>query len=416
MEDDDLETTMRHGLQELANDAPRGDGLWNTTTSMIAIRADQEPPGTGTPAVAEPKPAPERAQPSGENGRNTLLLGIVIGIAVALLIAVVVLAVLLATSRSSSHAGAATSPATNVSLPAELSKPDAPTTAIMPSGPIPADDVVFNDDTTARIVVADTHNFSEVGLIVPDSNATWTALGVSTDRAHLFVAKTSGVNGCKEAWDLDLDSHALHALVLNADVVAISPDAKKAIVRWDGNCATAAGQPGGQVAIRDIASGNDTVLNDLPTSLADEAAWSPDGSRVAIMPAGAQHVVVYDGAGGIVGQLDRPALGQPVVGWTSSGLLLVDLGLDKTAIVRRYDPGTGQPIQPPFVHVPQVQNDGDHGALVTPTVTAIHEVEGRTYIEIAGSTPTSSYAQLRVVDSGRVPVAVNGWFGREVVG
>jgi hypothetical protein len=38
----DLETTMRHGLEELANDAPRGEGLWETTTSMIAIEVEPE--------------------------------------------------------------------------------------------------------------------------------------------------------------------------------------------------------------------------------------------------------------------------------------------------------------------------------------------------------------------------------------
>jgi hypothetical protein len=41
---DELEDTMRHGLKELANDAPRAEGLWETTANMIAIQADQAPP------------------------------------------------------------------------------------------------------------------------------------------------------------------------------------------------------------------------------------------------------------------------------------------------------------------------------------------------------------------------------------
>ena len=35
---------MRHGLRELANDAPKAEGLWETTANMIAIQADQAPP------------------------------------------------------------------------------------------------------------------------------------------------------------------------------------------------------------------------------------------------------------------------------------------------------------------------------------------------------------------------------------
>jgi hypothetical protein len=41
---DELEDTMRHGLRELANDAPKAEGLWETTANMIAIQADQAPP------------------------------------------------------------------------------------------------------------------------------------------------------------------------------------------------------------------------------------------------------------------------------------------------------------------------------------------------------------------------------------
>jgi hypothetical protein len=252
-------------------------------------------------------------------------------------------------------------------------------------------------------------------VIVPDTSSTWTALGLSPDRGQLYVTSTSAVNRCKEAWDLDLASHRLTQLVANADVVALSPDASKAIVRWDGDCASNAAEPNGQVALRDLTTKQDTVLKEIAPAFADDAAWSPDGSRVAVMPVGVPHVVVYNAQGGVVGQLDRPSSGQTVVGWTSSGLLLVDLGNDKTAVVRLYDPVSGQPITP-LVRVPQVPADGDHGALVTPTVTLVREVDGKTFVEVAGSTPTSSYAQLRVVADGRVPVVVNGWFGREVVG
>jgi hypothetical protein len=409
--DDDLETTMRHGLQELANDAPRGDGLWNTTTSMIAIQADQTPPESPASAPA-PAPKPVEQPPRSD---HSLTLGIVIGIAIALFVAVIVLIVLLVHSHSSSHSAPATTPSTRPGAQVALSQPSKATSATMPAGPIPGGDIVFNDDTSGRIVVADGSTFNEVGVIVPNATSTWTALGLSPNRSQLYVASTSTVNRCKEAWDLDLTSHALTQLVANADVVALSPDASKAIVRWDGDCASNAAQPNGQVALRDIATKQDTVLSGVPTSLADEAAWSPDGSRVVVLPAGVPHVVVYNAQGGLVGQLDRPSTGQGVVGWTSSGLLLVDLGNDKTAVVRLYDPVTGQPIAA-VVRVPQVPADGDHGPLVTPTVTSIREVDGKTFVEIAGSTPTSSYAQLRELANGGAPVAVNGWFGREVVG
>jgi hypothetical protein len=409
--DDDLETTMRHGLRELANDAPRGDGLWNTTTSMIAIQADQPSPESSASA---PAPAAKQdEQPPHPD--HSLALGIAIGIAIALLVAVIVLIVLLVSSHSSSHSAPPTSATTVSTTPPARSQPGKATSAVMPAGPIPSGDIVFNDDTTGRIVVADGTTFNEIGVIEPSDTSAWTALGLSPDRSRLYVASTSPVNRCKEAWALDLASHQLTQLVSNADVVALSPDASRAIVRWDGDCATNAAQPNGQVALRDLAAQHDTVLSSVPAALADEAAWSPDGSRVAILPAGVPHVVVYNAQGGVVGQIDRPSSGQSVVGWTSSGFLLVDLGNDKTAVVRLYDPISGQPITP-VVRVPQVPADGDHGALVTPTVTAIREVDGKTFVEIAGSTPTSTYAQLRVIANGQVPVAVNGWFGREVVG
>jgi hypothetical protein len=379
---------------------------------MIAIQADQPPPETPAPAVA---PAPTQDEPPPRRGDRSLALGIAIGIAIALLIAVIVLAVLLVSSHSSNHSAPA-SPATTVpASPPALSQPGKATSAVMPAGPIPSGDIVFNDNTTGRIVVADGTTFNEIGVIAPNDTSAWTALGLSSDRARLFVASTASVNRCKEAWSLDLASHQLTQLVSNADIVALSPDASKAIVRWDGDCASNTAQPNGQVALRDLATKQDTVLRSVPAALADEAAWSPDGSRVAILPAGVPHVVVYNAQGGVVGQLDRPGTGQSVVGWTSSGFLLVDLGNDKTAVVRLYDPVSGQPITP-LVRVPQVPADGDHGALVVPTVTEIREVDGKTFVEIAGSTPTSTYAQLRVVANGRVPVAVNGWFGREVVG
>jgi hypothetical protein len=51
---DELEDTMRHGLRELANDAPKAEGLWETTANMIAIQADQAPPeSSATPDDAD---------------------------------------------------------------------------------------------------------------------------------------------------------------------------------------------------------------------------------------------------------------------------------------------------------------------------------------------------------------------------
>ena len=60
MEDDDLETTMRHGLRELANDAPRGENLWDVVhvddvVAALLLAATDAPAGS-TYHVADDQP------------------------------------------------------------------------------------------------------------------------------------------------------------------------------------------------------------------------------------------------------------------------------------------------------------------------------------------------------------------------
>ncbi len=415
MDNDDLETTLRHGLQELANDAPRGDGLWETTSGMIAIQREQEPPAPEEKSGPGEQPPKRRGPGFG--------LGIVVGLLIAAVVAAAVIAVLLLRDSDDKRGIEVTKPKpkTTISTPTRGRanpnagpKPGPETSALMRPGPIPAADVLFNDYSNARIVVADT-TLDEVGLIVPSSDATWRAVQLSPDRTHLFVAKTSEANGCDELWDLDLQTQVLRVVVERADIVGLSPDGVKAVVQWDATCAQLAGQPSGQVAMRDLATKRDVVLPELSGGGQVNVAWSPDGARLAAEPYGTHHVVVYDVQGRRFTEFDRPISSQDGLGWTADGLILVDLGNDKTAVLRTYDSGTGRAIGE-IARVPQVRVGGNHGPLVTPQVTAIRDSSGRTFIEVGGGADALVYGQVRVVDHGRARVVRDGWFSREFVG
>ena len=86
MDHDELEDTMRHGLKELANDAPRAEGLWETTANMIAIQADQGPPDA--PAQPQPDADDEGLPPLAK-------IGIALGGVVAVMVAIVVITLLI---------------------------------------------------------------------------------------------------------------------------------------------------------------------------------------------------------------------------------------------------------------------------------------------------------------------------------
>jgi hypothetical protein len=78
---DELEDTMRHGLRELANDAPKAEGLWETTANMIAIQADQAPPDA-------PAPSDNEHDKSGLSplAKIAIALGSVIAVVVAIIL------------------------------------------------------------------------------------------------------------------------------------------------------------------------------------------------------------------------------------------------------------------------------------------------------------------------------------------
>jgi YD repeat-containing protein len=402
MDNDDLETTLRHGLRELANDAPRGEDLWETTASMIAIQPEQ-------PAEPEP-PAPAAPQ---KQTRSGFLLGILIGLLIAAVIAGAIAAVLTLRDSDGKRGVGITNPTTGTTLSkSKATRPE--TSAAVPPGPIPAGDVLFNDNAKARIVVAD-RSLKEIGLIAPSSDATWRALQLSRDRAHLFIAKTSEANGCDEVWDLDLQTRALRPVVQQADVVALSPDASKAVVQWGPGCSALTRQPSGQVALRDIAANRDVVLPEISGGGQVNVAWNPDGTRVATQPYGTRHAVIYDAQGRLFVQFDRPKSSQDGLGWTADGLVFVDLGVDRTAVLRTYDSGTGRAVGE-LARIPQVYVGGDHGPLVTPQVSAIRDAGGRTYVELRGGADALTYAQLRVIDHGRARIVRDGWYSREFVG
>jgi hypothetical protein len=100
--DPDLENTMRLGLQEIANEAPRGKNVWDTTASMIAIEVDQvarEDPTIQLPPVpprTTEQPATAGAPPSSDGDTSSQRL-VVIALVVAAVLAIAIVAVVLAT-------------------------------------------------------------------------------------------------------------------------------------------------------------------------------------------------------------------------------------------------------------------------------------------------------------------------------
>jgi hypothetical protein len=391
MDDDELETTMRHGLRELANDAPRGDGLWETTTGMIAIQADSPPPETTTP---EPEVAAEPEAPAPPSKSH---VGLIIAIAVGILIAL--------------GAGIAIGLALRSSSPSHPhSTPRVTGNGEWPAKPIPLDDVVYNDSNTQAIVVAD-GKLQRLGAVNVNDQGHWRALGISPDRAHLYV--TSSDTPCHELSDLDLTSGNLRTIIPDADVLALTPDASKAIITWSGPCAAAAQQPQGEIALRDGSSRTVTALPELHGAV--NFAWSPQGDRVAAQPVGSHHVFVYGVDGKLLSQFMHSPVSQDALDWTSQGLILVDLGFDRSAVLRVYDPTTGQG-GTVIARVPTVA--WAFGApLVTPTVTAIGKAGEQLFVEDqAGTAPPNGLRELREIGNGTVPIVVKSWTGRELVG
>ena len=143
-------------------------------------------------------------------------------------------------------------------------------------------------------------------------------------------------------------------------------------------------------------------------------AWSPQNDRVAAEPVGSHHVFVYGADGALLSQFDHPASSQDGIGWTSRGLILVDLGFDRTAVLRVYDTATGLPITE-VGRAPTIAW-GFGTPLVTPTVTAIHETAGQIFVEVQAGIPPNFVRQLREVGNGTVPIVVQPWTGRELVG
>jgi hypothetical protein len=391
MDDDELETTMRHGLRELANDAPRGDGLWETTTGMIAIQADAPPP-----EALAPKPEVEAVPEAPQEPRKShvgLIIAIVLGILIALGVGIAIGLALRSSPSSHPHTA-----------------PRVTGTGAWPAQPIPLDDVVYNDSNTHAIVVADS-KLQRLGVVNVDDQGQWRAVGMSPDRAHLYV--TSSDTPCHELSDLDLASGALKTLIPDADVLALTPDASKSIITWSGPCAAAAQQPQGEIALRDASSGTVTALPELHGAV--NFAWSPQSDRVAAEPVGSHHVFVYGADGKLLSQFVHSPVSQDAIDWTSQGLILVDLGFDRSAVLRVYDPATGQG-GTVIARVPTVAW-AFGGPLVTPTVTAIRKAGEQVFVEDqAGTTPPNGLRELREVGNGTVPVVASQWTGRELVG
>jgi hypothetical protein len=390
MDDDELETTMRHGLRELANDAPRGDGLWETTTGMIAIQADTPPPEAPAPAP-EVAAKPETPDTPPRKSHIGLIIAIVVGILIALGVGIAIGLAL--RSSSSSHARSVHRPTGNGEWPAQ---------------PIPPADEVYNDSNAQTIVVAD-RALNRVGVISVGSGH-WRALGVSPDRVHLYV--TSSDTPCHELSELNLESGELRTIIPNADVLALTPDASKAIITWSQACAPVAQQPQGEIALRDASSGTVTALKELHGAV--NFAWSPQGDRVAAEPVGSHHVFVYGADGKLLSQFVHSPVSQDALDWTSQGLILVDLGFDGSAVLRTYDPATGQG-GTVLGRVPTIAWTFG-GPLVTPTVTAIRRAGEQVFVEVQAGTPPNFVRQLRVIGEGAVPVVAAPWTGRELVG
>ncbi len=373
MDQDDLENTMRHGLQELANDAPRGEGLWNTTASMIAIEIEKEE----SEASPDDAPRPRKAH-------NPIAIGILIGLAIAAVIVGIVMLVLALTHDSGSKHG--------TPLLHEV---------------IPPEDIVVNDDAAGRIAVDDA-SLNEVNVVEPTTDAHWRALELTRDHTRLFVVKRDSSEPCDQVGNYDLRTRQLKMIVTDANVGAITSDGAKAVVHWNAACAAHTGRQSGQYAIRDLATGDDVVLPEISGPVAVNVAFSPDGTRLAAQRVGTHHVVTYSAQGNLIGQFDLKDASQDGVGWTTDGLVLVDLGVDNTAVLRTYDPTSGQQVAV-VARVPQVPQNA---TLVTPHVTAIYELGGRTFVEIRDN----GYAQLRVVDGSQPLLVRDRWFTSSIVG
>ena len=336
---------------------------------------------------------------------------------------------------SSSHKAAApgttagsvptsTGRSTTASLPpstttsSTLPRPRRTTTAVFPSGPIPGADLVFGDSTTAHRIVVSDADLDEVGLIVPTRADLWDAVSVSRDGVHLFVRKLNPADTspdfagsrCDQLYEMDLRTGARRLAVSDANVLSVSPDGTNAVVFWEAGCADPHGRPTGTTAVRDLATGFDHALDLSAFSVRrDQLAWSPDGSRFAVdvVDAGPplrRSVRLYNIAGALVPQFVRPASSQDVVAWNANGLMLVDLGRDGTAVVRRYDPATGRPTAE-LGRLPQVELDGRF----TPQVGQLFERGGTIYAPAAGGADTRGFAKIWVIRAGRVRLLSDAW-------
>jgi hypothetical protein len=115
-------------------------------------------------------------------------------------------------------------------------------------------------------------------------------------------------------------------------------------------------------------------------------------------------VRLYGIAGALVSQFVRPASSQDVVAWNANGLMLVDLGRDGTAVVRRYDPSTGRPTAE-LGRLPQVELDGRF----TPQVGQLFERGDTVYAPAAGGADTRGFAKIWVIRGGRVRLLSDAW-------
>jgi hypothetical protein len=384
MDDDELETTMRHGLRELANDAPRGERLWDTTTSMIAIQPI-------APPSPEPEPAPKKSR-----------LGLVI-LLIALFVLALVAAVLIGIAVGSSSKSSPRSTPTTAPAPRPVGN--------WPAQAIPTTDFVFNDVLSDHVVVAD-GSLQPLGYVPIDATGNWRALAVGADRSQLFLVRTD--TPCHELYDFDLSAQSLTKVIPGADVVALSPDDTKSVITWSAGCAAVANQPVNAVVLRDATAGTITPLTEISGGSSVNVTWSPDGNELAAEPVGSHHVFVYDSGGKLAAQFTHLASSQDALGWTTKGLVLVDLGNDRTAVLRTYDPAnpTSQTV---LGRAPLIPN-GTGGPLVTPTVTAIHEINGRIFVEVEAGPLANAVVQLREISNGQVPLVAGNWYRRAIVG
>jgi hypothetical protein len=283
--------------------------------------------------------------------------------------------------------------------------------------------LVFGDNTTAHRIVVTDAQLDEVGLIFPTRTDFWEAVGVSRDGVHLFARKinmadtspTYSGSRCDQLYELDLRTRALRPVVQNANVLSISPDGTKAVVYWQGGCATPSGRPSGAAAVRDLATDADRAVDLGATSITyNQLAWSPDGTRFAVDapklgPPVTRTLRVFSADGALVSQFSRPSSSQDVVAWNAGGLLLVDLGHDGTAVVRQYDPGTGRPTVE-LGRRPEVELSG----LFTPQVGQLFQRADTIYAPAGGGADTRGFAKIWVIRNGRVQLLSNAWSGHFV--